>query len=253
MSAYEIIPVELGSRQAESSLLLYLTDPGRELTIKYRLWVLRSRKRTVLVDTGLPIDEAQERGIRDAVPVDRALRSVGVEAADVDIVVLTHLHWDHASNATAFPRATFVTQQVELTWLGSPMQKSKSVGRFYSADLERFHQLHARGRFQLTPGDESPVEGIQTICVGGHTPGSQIVVVETEAGPAVITGDAVPLNRNFNEEIPNGIHINLVDAISVFDKIRKLDPTVIFTGHDPESQLLVRAVEPQLAGKEGHS
>lgn len=252
MSTYEIVPVDLGSRRAETSLLMYLTDPGRELTINYRLWVLRSAQRTVLVDTGLPIEEAHERGIHDAVPVEEALRGAGVEASDVDTIVLTHLHWDHASNATAFPRATFVTQQIELDWLSAPMRKSKSIARFYSADLDRFHQLHAQGRFRLLTADESPVPGIRTIRVGGHTPGSQIVAVDTPRGCAVLTGDAVPLNRNFLEEIPNGIHVDLLDAIAVFDKIRDLDPTVVYTGHDPESHLPVRAREPQLAGKEVH-
>jgi len=250
MSVYEIIPVELGSRRAESSLFMYLTDASQELTIKYRLWVLRNGKRTVLVDTGLPIDEAEQRGIRDAVPVEEALRSVGVEATEIETIFLTHLHWDHASNVTAFSRATFVTQHVELSWLTSPIRKAPSINRFYSADLECFHQLESRGRFWLVTRDESPIDGIQVIRVGGHTPGSQILAVDTACGIAVITGDAVPLNRNFLEEIPNGIHVNLVDAISVFAKIRELEPAVVYCGHDPESHLLVRPREPQLAGKE---
>ena len=241
MSVFEIIPLAVGSRQADTSLLLYLTEAGTPVTIHYRLWVLRSRSRTVLVDTGLPAAECAERGVHDGRDVEEVLRSVGVEVTDIDTIVLTHFHWDHASNADRFPRATFVVQRAELEALSDPVRDHPSVGRFYSADTEKFHELHARGRLQVVDGDTPLLSGLQVLHLGGHTRGSQAVAVATMEGPAVITGDAVPLNRNLLDNIPNAVHIDLADAIHALDRVRRLDAVVVYTAHDQTSTLLVPA------------
>lgn len=202
----------------------------------YRLWVLKGNGKTILVDSGLPAEEAYRRGITDVIDTAAALRDVGIEVADVSTVILTHLHWDHASNAAIFPRATFVAQRAELDWLSSPLIKEPYVGRFYS-DIDRFRHMADAGRFQLLNGDERITEGVEAIKVAGHTPGMQIIAVDTGAGKAVISSDAIPLRRNLEKRIPNTIHINLLDAVAVFDRTEQLSPTALYTGHDVEAKI----------------
>jgi glyoxylase-like metal-dependent hydrolase (beta-lactamase superfamily II) len=57
-------------------------------------------------------------------------------------------------------------------------------------------------------------------------------VVDTPEGKAVITGDAVPLHRNYRDNIPSGIVVNTVEAIEALERVRALKPVAIYTGHD---------------------
>jgi glyoxylase-like metal-dependent hydrolase (beta-lactamase superfamily II) len=197
---------------------------------------VRGRDSTIVVDSGLPPDEALRRGITDAKDVAAALSEIGVDADAVRMVVLTHLHWDHASNAVRFPKATFVAQRAELEWLTSPLLGEKTIGRFYS-DINTFTKMADAGRFRLLDGDETIVPGIEALKVGGHTPGSQMVVVDGHNGQSVIAGDAIPMNRSYVERIPTGIHINLLQAIGALERIDMIRPATLFTGHDPEAAL----------------
>lgn len=230
---YTIEPVDLARRRAEASMFLHLTDAGREVEIAYRLWLLRRGDRVLAVDTGPPVDEAQRRGCTGIERVAERLAQRGVDPGRIDTVILSHLHWDHAANAEAFPNACFLAQRAEIEFFASPMRAHKAVDRFFS-----HHAMIARlidqKRIVAIDGDVEAEEGIATVHVGGHTPGSQMVKVDTADGLAVITVDAGPLHRNFIDSIPSGILVDLEQAIAALAKVRALRPRRIYTGHDLE-------------------
>lgn len=240
---YSIQPVEVGRRYADSSVFTYLTDPGKEIQIAYRVWVLRGPAGVILVDTGPPLAEAARRGITDVRDIDAALREVGVEPSDVRTIVLTHLHWDHASNAEHFPNATFLAQEGEIRFFCSCEREHPSLNRFFSHQ-EYLRNLIDIGRIQPVHGDAQVAEGVSVIRVGGHTPGSQMVLVDTAEGLTVITGDAIPLQRNYIENIPSGIITDAIEAIAALQRVRDLDPESIYTGHDLQARLQPRQKNP---------
>jgi glyoxylase-like metal-dependent hydrolase (beta-lactamase superfamily II) len=231
VTIHAIQPVEVGRRKADSALFLYLTDIGVEIEIAYRLWVLRGAGGVIVVDTGPPLDEAHRRGITHVRDIDGALGEAGVNAADVRTVLLTHLHWDHAANAAKFPNAVLFAQRREIEFFHSHAREHPAMNRFFSHQAY-LGQLIAEGRIRPVDGDSSIAPGIGAIRVGGHTPGSQMLVVDTPEGKAVITGDAVPLHRNYRDNIPSGIVVNTVEAIEALERVRALKPVAIYTGHD---------------------
>ncbi|GLW09479.1 hypothetical protein Misp01_46080 [Microtetraspora sp. NBRC 13810] len=138
---------------------------------------------TVLVDTGIG---GADSTASTWAPVPGVLGSelarVGVAPADVDVVVLTHLHSDHASGAVhagvpVFPNARHVVQQAELDWInGIPSHPiSEAVLRPLDGAL-----LTVSGAAEVTPG-------VTVVPAPGHTPGHQVV----EVGDVVITGDVI--------------------------------------------------------------
>jgi len=235
---YTIEPLEIGRRKADSALFLYLTDFGAEIEIAYRLWLLRGPAGVVVVDTGPPLEEAHRRGITNVREVDVALAEAGVAATDVRTIVLTHLHWDHAANAAKFPNATYLAQRREIEFFGSHAREHPMMNRFFSHQAY-LGQLIEQGRIKPVDGDRQIVPGLTAIRVGGHTPGSQMVVVEAEKGTAVITGDAIPLHRNYLENIPSGILVNTLEALAALERVRAMRPVALYTGHD-----LVPCLEP---------
>jgi glyoxylase-like metal-dependent hydrolase (beta-lactamase superfamily II) len=102
----------------------------------------------------------------------------GVDPEDVDVVVLTHLHGDHAGGAVtdgipAFPNARYVLQRDELDWAGGPVLNQ--VVRPLADSL------------QVVDGAVEMASGITVVPTPGHTPGHQSV----EVGSLVLSGDVV--------------------------------------------------------------
>jgi glyoxylase-like metal-dependent hydrolase (beta-lactamase superfamily II) len=232
MSSYwEIIPIELGRRDAHQSWFFFLSEDNVRVEIAYWAWLLRSDSSLVLVDTGPPPDEAARRGLRDVVSIDDALKQRGIDPDHIDRVILTHLHWDHAAGCDRLPCARFLIQRAENDFFAGPAHQHPSTGRFF-AHREKLEALLDSGRCDLVDGDTVICPGLGVVHVGGHTPGSQMVVVETSRGLAVITGDVVPFARNYEAGIPNGILVNLLDSLAALRRIRQLEPALVYPGHD---------------------
>jgi len=237
--AWTITPVDLGSRIAHSHWFFYLEPSSEPLRIVYRAWLLARGGEYVLVDTGPPVDEARRRGIEGMRGIVDGLADLGVDAGAVATVILTHMHWDHAAAADRFPAARILAQRAEIDFFLNGSDGHPAMSRFFS-HREMMRGLIAEGRIQALDGDATVHGDLRALRVGGHTPGSQMVAVPTAQGLAVLTGDAIPMNRNFRQAIPNGILVNLPDAVAALRIVRTLDADRIYTGHDPEPFLDVR-------------
>lgn len=233
---WRVEPLELARRTAHLAWFYYLSEESGPQEIAYRAWLLRRGDDCILVDTGPPLEEAIRRGLRDTVRVDVALQALGVTTGQVTDVVLTHLHWDHAASADLFRHATFHVQSSEIQFFRGQAHEHPATGRFFS-HREMLTALLDSGRVRCVEGDSALRDGVRLMHVGGHTPGSQIVVVERSDGLAVIAGDVIPLNRNYTDFVPNGILVNVVDAIAALKTVRALQPVEIYTGHDLKPSL----------------
>ena len=241
-SYWRVEPLELAHRTGHRAWFYYLSEESGPLEIAYRAWLLRRGDECILVDTGPPLEEAVRRGLRDTVRVDVALQALGVSTTQVTDVILTHLHWDHAASADLFPHATFHIQSSEIQFFRGQALEHPATSRFFSHQ-EMLTDLLNSGRVRSVEGDCLLRNGIRLVHVGGHTPGSQIVVVERADGLAVISGDVIPLNRNYTDFVPNGILVNVVDAIAALKTVRALAPVEIYTGHDLEPSLIIPAMK----------
>lgn len=228
---WEVLALELGRRDARQSWFYFLSESDQRIEIAYWAWLLRSGSSLVLVDTGPPPDEGARRGLRNVVSVDDALRRHGVDANAIDTVILTHLHWDHAAGCDRLPAARFVVQRAERDFFAGPAHEHPSTGRFF-AQRQKLQALLDSGRCDVVDGDALIRPGLRVVRVGGHTPGSQMVVLQTSQGAAVITGDLVPFARNYQEGVPNGILVNLLDSLAGLRRLRELEPALVYPGHD---------------------
>lgn len=237
---WHIEPIELARRMAHRSWFYYLSEESGAQEIAYRAWLLRRGDDCVLVDTGPPVDEARRRGLTEPLRLEDALRRLGVELVQIRDVVLTHLHWDHAASADLFPHARFHVQRSEIDFFHGQAHDHPATARFFSHRQMLSDLLHS-GRVDPVDGERQLREGVRLLHVGGHTPGSQIVAVRAQDGLAVIAGDAIPLNRNYTDLVPNGILVNVVDAVAALKTVRALRPVEIYTGHDVEPCLRLRS------------
>ena len=233
---FRIEPVEVARRQADSSSFLLHTDAGRMLTLVYRFWLVHGPDGITVVDTGLTAEEAARRGIAVERGLKEALAPYGLGPDDVGTLILTHLHWDHACAVDALPNATVWLQRAEADFFNDPLRTHPAIDRYFGRH-DVIGDLLRSPRLNLVEGEAELPNGLRLVPLGGHTPGLQGVVLPTHEGRAVITSDAVPFNRNYTDDLPNGILQDLGQAITSLARLRALRPDVIFTGHDPIPEL----------------
>ncbi len=168
--------------------------------------LLISRMHRVIVDTGLSLQESD---------LVRALRAKGLEPADIDLVVNTHLHVDHCGNNTLFPRAAICLSREERRWTlafyaaifaarapelaaqefypelashGLKARTIRNVTRMARALWDPV-RLGAEDRFRWLETADLPA-GLEVLPTPGHTP-HHVSIRVAAAEPVVVAGDAV--------------------------------------------------------------
>ncbi len=215
----------------------------------WMFWVIETDDRTLLVDTGFADPAlAAAWGIRDHTnPLER-LAALGISPDQVDAVILTHAHWDHVGLLGSFPNAEVWIQRREFDHaigLFADGDHDQAEGT-HRADLGALLVAQSEGRLRLVDEDAVIVPGVTVQLAGGHTPGSQIVVVDILEGPAVIAGDETYLYRNNQAHIPVGSAFDQAANLAAIQRLHGLaaTPFLILPGHDPlVGQLFPQVVE----------
>jgi glyoxylase-like metal-dependent hydrolase (beta-lactamase superfamily II) len=221
---WRIKALDTGTSVIEKSVITYLVDCGKTIRIPRVMWVLEGET-TIVVDTSVPIGgkaaefigEHFERSPEQE-PLN-ALKNAGIDPKNVELVLLTHLHWDHAGNCELFPEARVLVQESELRYALVP-------GRFFRkaflSPLSGWPQPpYLLPTLDTVKGEVEIRPGIRTLPVPGHTPGSQAILVDTEQGRYVIAGDAVFTYENLERDIPPGFHNDVDHSMESMEMLRQ--------------------------------
>jgi N-acyl homoserine lactone hydrolase len=152
----------------------------------------------VLVDTGVggPDEVLNDWRVVNRSAAD-ALAELDMTPGDIDLVINTHLHFDHCGQNAVFPHAACYVQRAELD------RAKRESPELY----DWFGFMNAR--FELLDGDADVLPGLAVITTPGHTVGHQSVVVQTADGPTeLLIGDAAYTPRQYlrpaDDELPPG-------------------------------------------------
>ncbi len=180
-------------------------DEANRIPLACRSLLIREAGRTVLLETGIGLSFPPELRARYGVEGDthrllEELDALGLDHADIDVVVLSHLHFDHAGGLLTpwrpgaapellFPRATYLVSRDAWRRAVHPHPRDRA-----SFIPELVPLLEASGRLRLVEGptDELLGEGYRFHRSDGHTPGLLCTEVDTQAGPVVFAADLVP-------------------------------------------------------------
>jgi glyoxylase-like metal-dependent hydrolase (beta-lactamase superfamily II) len=203
-------------------------------------------EKTLLIDAG--IGGKMDAKSTDIYAIDRtrnldhSLADAGVSREAIDIVLASHLHFDHVGGFTArdpsgalvpaFPRARYIVRTAEWDDAAHPHERNRA-----SYLQENFVPLADAGVLDLVAGDAVIMPGVRVVRTGGHCRHHQIVVIESKDKTAVFTADLIPTTAHVDEPWIMGYDLYpmvTLDFKRTFVREAIEREYLIFFEHDPD-------------------
>jgi methylmalonyl-CoA epimerase len=219
-------------------------DARNRIRVAMRPLIVRGT-RTMIIDAGVGDKEdtafVEAYGIDRAKALDESLAEAGIAPEAIDLVLASHLHFDHAGGFTIrdaggrlrprFPRAQYIARRGEWDDAGHPHARSRAA---YRAD--NFVPLAEAGVLQLVDDDVSIMPGVRVRRAGGHTMHHQIVLIESGGKTAAFAADLVPTAAHLPEAWIAGCDLYPMETLAAktqFLKEAVERNTLVFFEHDP--------------------
>jgi glyoxylase-like metal-dependent hydrolase (beta-lactamase superfamily II) len=220
-------------------------DESNRIRLNVNSLLVETGGEVVFVEAGMglkfssKLQEIYDLSERDAA---EGLRGAGVSPEDVDMVILTHLHFDHAGGSTGlndsgdpvviFPRARFIVQEQELRVARKPHPLAAG-----SYDPRDFEPLVESGQIETVDGGKEVAHGVFVERTGGHTRGHQVVRFVSGDEEALYLGDLVPttahLRLNWLMSWDLAPEVVYEERSRILSDAERRQATVFFS-HDPE-------------------
>ena len=183
-------------------------DSRNRIPLALRCLLVEAPNALVLIDTG--VGNKEDEKFRDIYGISNGgeptrledgIRHAGFEPSDVDIVLDTHLHFDHAGGNTfldeagrirpSFPQARYVVQKGELSFAASQNERIRA-----SYVLHNVVPVTDAGLWDLIDGDREVTKGVRVVPTPGHTPFHQSVLIESDGTVACYLADVCPTSAH---------------------------------------------------------
>ena len=234
---FGVVPKPLWEKQAPPD------DRGRIL-LAMRPLVVRGM-RTMLIDAGL--GDKDDAKFHDIYGVDRSrnldmtLAEAGLRPEDIDIVLASHLHFDHCGGFTyrdaggsirpKFPRAQYVVRRGE--WEDATHTHERNRASYLP---DNYVPLADAGVLQLVDDDVTIMPGVRVKRTGGHCMHHQIIYIESQGQTAIFAADLVPTTAHLPNAWIMGYDLYPMDTLAAkkafFADVAEKNALVFFE-HDP--------------------
>jgi methylmalonyl-CoA epimerase len=235
---FGVVPKVLWERKAQA-------DDLNRITMTMRPLLVRDGSRTLLIDAGIGDKEGPKFNAMYATDrartLDHALAEAGVSPDDIDLVLASHLHFDHVGGFTVrdakgrlrprFPKARYVVRRGEWKDATRPHERNRAS---YLAD--NFVPLLEAGVLDFVDEDGPIAPGVRVQRTGGHTMHHQIVWIESGADRAVFLADLMPTAAHLPDPWIMGYDLYPMDTLfakQAFARAVARRETLVFFEHDP--------------------
>lgn len=226
-----------GPLKSSGAFIMWNKDWDKVVDRNYYIWCINNDGENIIVDTGVSPQLANELKLKNYVsPADMLLR-INVKTSDVNKVILTHLHFDHVNGVSLFPNANFYIQKEEyLFWTEDPIANRPPFA-FYldKTSNDYLKSIEKTKRIKLVEGDQEILPGIECLLTPGHSIANQAVAINTKKGTVILGSDCGHFFRNYQEDWPSMLIVDLVKWMKSYDKLRSRVSSMdlLFPGHDP--------------------
>jgi methylmalonyl-CoA epimerase len=236
-SMFGVIPKTMWSKNVPS-------DERNRITLAMRPLIVKG-VRTMLIDAGMGDKENQKfheiYGVDRSRHLDHTLAEAGVAPDQIDIVLASHLHFDHAGGFTTrdasgrvrprFPRAQYVVRRGEWDDATHPNVRNRA-----SYLQDNYVPLAEAGVLQLVDEDQTIMPGVRVRRTGGHTPHHQMIVIESGGKTAAFVADLMPTTAHVPDVWVMGYDLNPLETLSAKQRFAReaMEKNIlVFFEHDP--------------------
>lgn len=221
-------------------------DENNRILLTLRCCLINTGKELVLIDTGIGNKNNEKftniYQVQKEINLEKSLATIGISPNDINIVIDTHLHFDHCGGNTkidsdgkivpTFPNAQYYIQKDEWQAANNPDRRSRA-----SYLKENFVPLQEANLVRLVDGDAIITEGIEVIKTSAHTFGHQVVKVSSERQTLIYWADLIPTASHLN--LPYLMSYDLFPLQTMEQKERLLNQAlrenwISFFEHDPQ-------------------
>ncbi|MGE3955345.1 MAG: methylmalonyl-CoA epimerase [Vicinamibacterales bacterium] len=220
-------------------------DDSNRIPMTMRPLIVRDGQRTMLIDAGLGDKESEKFYRMYAADrtrtLDHALAEAGIAPEDIDIVLASHLHFDHAGGFTVrnasgtvvprFPNARYAIRRGEWNDARKPHERSRA-----SYLVDNFIPLAEAGVIDFIEDDQHVMPGVRVQRTGGHTAHHQIIWIESGRDCAVFLADLMPTSAHLPDPWIMGYDLYPMDTLfakQAFARAVARRETLAFFEHDP--------------------
>lgn len=219
-------------------------DDANRIPLSMRPLIVRNGTQTMIIDAGcgdkMDAKSAQIYKLDRRYHLDHALADAGLSVEDIDIVLASHLHFDHVGGFTMvrdgrlvprFPRARYIAHRAEWDDATHPHERNRA-----SYLPENFVPLQDAGVLTLVEDDAEILPGVRYRRSGGHTPNHQVVMIESAGKTAVFTADMYPTSTHVPDPWVMGYDLYPMDTLA-FKRAFAVEALekeyLLFFEHDP--------------------
>ena len=202
MMEYEILAIRYAYNAERHGSENFLGGDSHDgsMPMDFFVWVLKGGGRTIVIDTGFDANMTARRSRKLTRPVADGLKAAGVDLAEVKDVILTHMHYNHASNHDVFPNARYHVQDREMEYCtGRCMCHATLRHQFEADDVTAMVRKLFQGRVKFHNGASEIADGVSVHLVCGHSRGLQLARVRTGADGSWLPPTlriTTPISRN---------------------------------------------------------
>lgn len=244
---WEVCSMILGGGTVDRTVLVRYWPPGDMIHVPYVSLAATDGTHRVVIDTGAREVDTVAKPHAHRYPEEELAYTLkhcmGWALHDVDMVINSHLHYDHCGGNHLFPNAKFFVQRGEwrAAWELTPNDRRFYDPGDYSKDRISYF------RWEFLDGEEELLPGLRVIPAPGHTHGSQIILLDTAEGVLCFPGDAIPTQLNMEAFLQPAIVVDDRKMFQSMQLIRRTAHRIVFS-HDDGIKTGIRNSFPQVPG-----
>ncbi|WLR41147.1 MBL fold metallo-hydrolase [Bacillus carboniphilus] len=193
---FGVVPKPLWSKK-------YPVNEKNQIELRTDPILIQKHGLNILIETGIGINKMNDKlkrnyGVTEESSVESCLKELNLSPAHIDMVIMTHMHYDHACGlskwekdqlVSTFPNAKIITSKVEWEEMINP--NIRSVNTYWKENWQAIE-----GQVELFEDEIEVLQGIKVIHTGGHSDGHSIVVIHEEDEKIFHMADLMPTHAH---------------------------------------------------------